>query len=109
MLMHGENSSLQDNSAQQRTDPILPGTGISPTASQTAVPSHQCCKYLAKTCQGCQHALSLPAKAAAKTAATHLPTSHTARSGYLPATQHVQAVTHHGHDGYGAWLWGGPP
>src|SRR5437660_12385037 len=77
MLMHGENSSLQDNSAQQRTDPVLPGIGISPTASQTVAPSHQCCKYLAKTCQGCQHALSLPAKAGAKTATTHLPTSHT--------------------------------
>src|SRR5438128_9873645 len=79
MLMHAENSSLQDSSAQRRTDPVLPGTGVPPTASQTTALPHQCRKYLAKTCQDCHHTLPRPPNLPA----THLPTSLT--SAHPPA------------------------
>src|SRR2546423_14417689 len=81
MLMHAESSSLQDSSAQRRTDPVLPGTGVPPTASQTTALPHQCRKHLAKTRQDCHHTLprppNLPAKAAQLTCHTHLPISLT--------------------------------
>src|SRR5438132_12473324 len=73
MLMHAENSSLQDSSAQRRTNPVLPGTGVPPTASQTTALPHQCRKYLAKTCQDCHHILPRPPNLPA----THLPISLT--------------------------------
>src|SRR5438034_9958753 len=80
MLMHAENSSLQDSSAQRRTDPVLPGTGVPPTASQTTALSHQCRKYLVKTCQDCHHTLPRPPNLPA----IHLPTSLT--RAHPPAT-----------------------
>src|SRR5438874_8624572 len=87
MLMHAENSSLQNSSAQRRTDPVLPGTGVPPTASQTTALLHQCRKYLAKACQDCHHTLprppNLPAKAAQLTC--HTPTISLARA-HPPAT-----------------------
>src|SRR5437016_10071384 len=80
MLMHAENSSLQNSSAQRRTDPVLPGTGVPPTASQTTALPHQCRKYLAKNCQDCHHTLPRPPNLPA----THLPTSLT--RAHSPAT-----------------------
>src|SRR5947208_2718433 len=74
--MHAKNSSLQDSSAQRRTNPVLPGTGVPPTASQTTALPHQCRKYLAKTCQDCQdchHTLPRPPNLPV----TYLPTSLT--------------------------------
>src|SRR5437762_2393910 len=76
MLMHAENSSLQDSSAQRCTDPVLSGTGVPPTASQTTALSHQCRKYLAKTATTlCQGPTYLPRPP--NLPATHLPTSLT--------------------------------
>src|SRR5207249_9617071 len=81
MLMHAENSFLQDNSVQQRTDPVLPGTGVPPTASQTMALPHQRRKYLAKTRQDCHHTLPRPPNPGQGchqlTCHTHLPTSLT--------------------------------
>src|SRR5437016_10666843 len=80
MLMHAENSSLQDSSAQRRTDPVLPDTGVPPTASQTTALPHQCRKYLAQTCQDCHHTLPRPPNTLPRPPnlpATHLPTSLT--------------------------------
>src|SRR5437762_14300588 len=94
MLMHAENSSLQDSSAQRRTDPVLPGTGVSPTASQTSALLHQCRKYLAKTCQDCHHTLprppNLPAKAAQLTCHTPTHQPHT-----CPSTSHAHNTLLH--------------
>src|SRR5437870_9490613 len=80
MLMHAENSSLQDSSAQRRTDLVLPGTEVPSTASQTTALPHQCRKYPAKTCQDCHHTLPRPPNLPA----THLPTSLT--RAHSPAT-----------------------
>src|SRR5437867_1506166 len=103
MLMHAKNSSLHDSSAQRRTDLVLPGTGVPPTASQTTVLPHQCRKYLAKTCQDCHHTLprppNLPAKAAQLTCQgrpTYLPHIYPSASHasiHQPRTQHARAVT----------------
>src|SRR5437762_5006541 len=89
MLMHAENSSLQDSSAQRRTDPVLSGTGVPPTASQTTALPHQCRKYLAKTCQDCHHTLPRP---------LNLPATHTYPSAlhvliHQPRPRHARAVT----------------
>src|SRR5205085_4685875 len=85
MPMHAENSSLQDSSAQRRTDPVLPGTGVPPTASQTTALLHQCRKYLAKTCQDCHHTLPRPPNLPAIPLPTsltraHLSVTHTTHS-----------------------------
>src|SRR5204863_10159014 len=80
MLMHAENSSLQNSSAQRRTDPVLPGTGVPPTASQITALPHLCRKYLAKTCQDCHHTLPSPPNLPTP----HLPTSLT--RAHPPAT-----------------------
>src|SRR5205085_6643130 len=74
------NSSLQDSSAQRRTDPVLPGTGVLPTASQTTALPHQRRMYLVKACQDCHHTLPRPPNLSA----THLPISPT--RAHPPAT-----------------------
>src|SRR5205823_11004142 len=99
MLMHAENSSLQDSSAQRRTDPVLPGIGVSPTASQTTALPHQCRKYLAKACQDCHHTLPRPPNLSA----THLPTSLT--RAHPPAT-HTTRSSRDNHDSKVAEHWG---
>src|SRR5438132_4458285 len=103
MLMHAENSSLQDSSAQRRTNPVLPGIGVPPTASQTTALPHQCRQYLAKTYQDCHHTLprppNFPAKAAQLTCQgrpTYLPHTYPSALHVLihqPLTRHARAVT----------------
>src|SRR5438046_9510700 len=85
MLIYAENSSLQNSSAQRRTDPVLPGIEVPPTASQTTTLSYQCRKYLAKTCQDCHHTLPRPPNLPA----THLPTSLT--RAHPPATYTIRS------------------